>query len=387
MKIALVIEHLDPRRGGAEVYIRDFAAWLLGRRLEVVIVTTDAHEPPPGAEVVLVRPTGWTRGARMADFARRAAETLRELKPEASLATGKALGMRVYQPHGGTVRGSERQNLALIGCPVTRALKTAFNLVSPKHRAARRLEERQFSDPRTRFVAISEMVRRDMQSFYHIADHRISLIYNGVDLERFNPELHRARREDVRKKFPIESETTLFLFVAHNFKLKGLGELLRAAARLAAGPTGRFHLAVVGRGRVGPYARQARRLGIGHLVTFVPECSNIAAMYAAADAFVHPTWYDPCSLVVLEALASGLPTITTRFNGASEMMADCGAGIVLDSPRPVERLAEAMGRLLNVEIRRGMALAARRVAENYPQERNFQAMLDYLTRAAEEGRT
>ncbi len=387
MKMALVIEHLDPRRGGAEVYIRDFAAWLLGRGHEVAIVTTDAHDPPPGAGVVLIRPTGLTGGARSADFACRAAVALGEIKPDTSLATGKALGMRVYQPHGGTVRGSQRQNLALIGCPVMRTVKAAFNQVSPKHRAARRLEERQFADPRTRFVAISEMVRRDMQSFYHIADHRIALIYNGVDLDRFNPERLRPLREAARKQFSIESGTTLFLFVAHNFKLKGLGELLRAAARLAAGPAGRFHLAVVGRGRIGAYRGLARRLKIGHLVTFVPDCDDIAAMYAAADAFVHPTWYDPCSLVVLEALASGLPTITTRFNGASEMMADCGAGIVLESPRPVERLAEAMGRLLNVETRRGMAVAARRVAENYPQERNFQAMLDCLTRAAEEGCT
>jgi UDP-glucose:(heptosyl)LPS alpha-1,3-glucosyltransferase len=144
---------------------------------------------------------------------------------------------------------------------------------------------------------------------------------------------------------------------------------------------------VVGHGRAGPYRRLARRLRISHLVTFIPECGDIASMYAAADAFVHPTWYDPCSLVVLEALASGLPTITTRFNGASEMMADGGAGVVLESPRPVERLTEAMSRLLNVETRRGMALAARRVAENYPQERNFEQMLDYLTRAAEEARS
>jgi UDP-glucose:(heptosyl)LPS alpha-1,3-glucosyltransferase len=387
MKIALVIEHLDPRRGGAEVYVRDFAAWLLGRGHEVAILTADAHDPPPGAGLVLLRPAGLTRGARGDDFARRAAATLREIKPDTSLATGKALGMRVYQPHGGTVRGSQRQNLALVGCPVARALKAGFNLVSPKHRAARRLEERQFGDPRTRFVAISEMVRRDMQNFYHIAEHRIALIYNGVDLDRFHPERLRPRREAARKQFPVESGTTLFLFVAHNFKLKGLDELFGAAARLAAGPAGRFHLAVVGRGRVGAYRRLARRKGLGHLVTFVPDCGDIASMYAAADAFVHPTWYDPCSLVVLEALASGLPTITTRFNGASEMMADSGAGIVLESPRPVERLAEVMGRLLNVETRRGMSLAARRVAENYPQERNFQAMLDCLTRAAEEGRT
>ena len=110
---------------------------------------------------------------------------------------------------------------------------------------------------------------------------------------------------------------------------------------------------------------------------------DTAPYYGAADAYVHPTWYDPCSLVVLEALAAGLPVLTTRFNGASELMDGQGAGPVLDAPRPVAALADALARLLDAEARAEMSVAARRVAADHSQERNFREMLDVLTRTAE----
>lgn len=377
MKIALAIEHLDHRRGGAETYVHDFAAWLLEQGHAVQIVTQGAHAPPEGAELHTVA------ACDAEAFAQAVRRELSRLRPDVSMATGKALGMTVYQPHGGTVRGSQRQNAALRRSDVARGLKLLFNRLSPKHRAARRLEARQFADPRTHFVAISRMVLADMQTFYRLPAERITLVYNGVDLDRFRPDRLREHRSEVRRRLGLDEGATLLLAVAHNFKLKGLGELIAALGRLTGRTPADVRLVVVGRGRQGPYRRQARRLGVAERVIFAGGADDIAPFYGAADAFVHPTWYDPCSLVVLEALAAGLPTLTTRFNGAAELMDGRGAGPVLEAPRPVARLAEALETLLDAGRRADLGRAARAVAEEHPAQRNFREMLDVLTRAAE----
>jgi len=377
MHVALVIEHLDRRRGGAEAWVHQFAEFLVGQDHRVTVVTQDAHQEPQGAELHIV-----ASGSALA-FARRAGEALDEIAPDTSLATGKALGMRLWQPHGGTVRGSQRQNAALIRSCDRRALKVLFNRLSPKHRAALRLEAAQFADPGLQFVAISEMVRRDMRTFYGVDDNRLTLIYNGVDLQRFNPERIAPLRAGVRRRYGIDDQAVLLLFVAHNFKLKGLRELLQALPLLSEKTDRPFRLLVVGKNRrQRAYERRARRLGVGHRVTFAGPCDDTAEMYAAADVFVHPTWYDPCSLVMLEALASGLACISTRFNGASELAAATDAAIILDAPRPVAALAGAMAELMDPARREALARAGRAAAEQYPLERNFREMLDLLTRAA-----
>jgi UDP-glucose:(heptosyl)LPS alpha-1,3-glucosyltransferase len=82
------------------------------------------------------------------------------------------------------------------------------------------------------------------------------------------------------------------------------------------------------------------------------------AFYHAADLLVHPTYYDPCSRVVLEALAAGLPVITTRFNGAAERITSGRQGYVLESPDDVAGLAQAIVRLCDDEHRHSCAKAA-----------------------------
>lgn len=385
MRIALVIEHLDFRRGGAETYIHAFATWLLAEGHAVQIVTQSVHAPPEGAEVHTVAGGAGPRG--MMTFVAGARRKLAALAPEVSLATGKALGMTVYQGHGGTVRGSERQNVALRGGAGGRTLKRLLNRLSPKRRAARRLEAAQFADPTTHLVAISRMVQRDMQAFYGVPDERITLIYNGVDLGRFRGDRLKEHRQRIRRRHGIADEVALALMVAHNFKLKGLREQLLALGRLTGSAAPRWHLLVAGgtRRRRRPYARLADIMGIADRVTFVGAVDDVAPYYGAADVFVHPTWYDPCSLVVLEALAAGLPTLTTRYNGASELMDGRDAGVVLEAPRPVARLAEGVVALLDPARRDTMSRAARQVAEEHGQEKNFREMLDVLSRAAVKG--
>jgi UDP-glucose:(heptosyl)LPS alpha-1,3-glucosyltransferase len=228
------------------------------------------------------------------------------------------------------------------------------------------------------------MVRRDMQEFHRVPDERLHLVYNGVDVACYSPAACEPLRTDARQRFGLAEGEVCFLLVAHNFRLKGLRELVEAAARFhARRPADPWRILVVGKGGARPYQRLASRLGCAERLVFAGTLDDILPAYAAADAYVHPTWYDPCSLVVLEALACGLPIITTRFNGASELVEDGREGLILDSPAEVERLADALERLMDPTCRAAMGAAARRAAEQVPLERNFREMMVVFQRAAD----
>jgi UDP-glucose:(heptosyl)LPS alpha-1,3-glucosyltransferase len=165
-----------------------------------------------------------------------------------------------------------------------------------------------------------------------------------------------------------------------NYRLKGLEPLLRAVALLPADSP--FHLVVAGSPDTTAFERLARRLKIAERVRFIGYCPDMRNSYFAADFFVHPTFYDPCSLVVLEALACGLPVITTRYNGAAEVMHPPREGFVIDDPHDLDQLAGAMKQLLDPARRAACAQAARRTAAQWTFEHHYRQMLAVFAEAA-----
>jgi len=382
VKIGFQIERLDPARGGAETYVHRFARTLLGAGHEVHLFAEEFASAPEGAVAHIVMRRGLTRSEKDWRFARACGRAARRANLDVTVAVGRTFGGNVLQPHGGTLLGSRRQNHALIRDPVARAMKRIFDRFSPRLRTQRWIEARQYAAfPPPEVVAISRMIRRDMQQFHHVPDERLHLVYNGVDLERFSPATCEARRAEARKAWRLADDETCFLIVAHNFRLKGVRELIEAAALLDR--TGSWRVVVVGRARPSPYLAAAERLGCVDRLLFPGAMADVTAAYAASDVYVQPTWYDPCSLVVLEALACGRPVITTRLNGASELMEDGREGLLLDSPAEVDRLADAMQRLLARGRRTAMGLAARWTAEQHSLERNFREMMTVFERALE----
>ena len=125
---------------------------------------------------------------------------------------------------------------------------------------------------------------------------------------------------------------------------------------------------------------QARHPHVNYLGLLDRE--ELAKVYAAADVFVHPTWYDPCSLVTLEASASGLPVVTTRFNGASEMMRDGAEGFILNDPADITQLAGRMRELLDPALRERQGAAGRALAVEHTFERQTKQFLDLYAEIA-----
>lgn len=114
---------------------------------------------------------------------------------------------------------------------------------------------------------------------------------------------------------------------------------------------------VAGSGPAGAYLQRARRMGIAERIVFLGSARDLRTAIAGCDTAILPTYYDPASRFVLEALAAGRPVITTRFNGAAERIEHQRHGIVLRDPEDIETMATALVRLSHPDLVRRMSSA------------------------------
>ena len=209
-----------------------------------------------------------------------------------------------------------------------------------------------------RLVAVSERVREELVCFYGVPLSRITLIPNGVNVERFRPEA--GDRTGVRQEFGIPAAARLLLFAGHEFERKGLSLIIDALALLPAD----VHLLVAGAGDAAAYQAQADRLGIGGRVAFAGSRPDLPRIYPAGDVFVFPTYYKSFALVCMEAMSSGLPLFATRVGGIEDYLEDGGNGYFIE--REPSDIAAKLRPVLDDPARlRSLGAAARRTAERY----------------------
>jgi UDP-glucose:(heptosyl)LPS alpha-1,3-glucosyltransferase len=252
-----------------------------------------------------------------------------------------------------------------------RLFQRAAHRYLPRYREFLALERRQFDPSRpTRFIALSRFVADHMRRFFNVPADRIDVIPNGVDTDHFLP----GDQPALRASWGWD-DRTIFLLAAHNFALKGLRQAIEALGQLRrAGQA--VGLIVLGQDRALPYIKQARRLGCASDVRFLGNRTDPVPYFQACDVYLQPTYYDPCSLVLLEALACGLPVVTTRQNGASELITAGVHGHIIDHPDDRHALARAMSDLVDPSVRRLAGHAARSLALRHTQERNSRSFID-----------
>ncbi|MGA2063451.1 MAG: glycosyltransferase family 4 protein [Thermoguttaceae bacterium] len=370
MRIGLVLDRFEPSRGGRERWTYAFAQRLAARGHEVHVVARRLGEAALRLPAALHRVTCERSGLAFAEAARQALEPL-ALDVVHDMGTGWFCD--VFQPHGGTWASVNDRKLLFVP-PWLRWLKRGANRLLPRQRRFRKLMALQYAERGQAIVALSRLGAADFTRFHGVAPERIRVIYNGVDGERFSPARCAPHRDEARRRLGTGPETVLALLVAHNFRLKGVATLLGAMARLAAQRLP-VQLVVVGGGKLDPWRQQARRLGLDERVTFVGQVDDPVPYYAAADLYVHPTFYDPCSLVVLEAAACGLPVLTSRYNGAAELFREGHEIALISDPADCGELAGAMRELLDAATRGRMGAAARQTALAHSFERNVDEIL------------
>jgi UDP-glucose:(heptosyl)LPS alpha-1,3-glucosyltransferase len=208
-----------------------------------------------------------------------------------------------------------------------------------------------------------------MKRYFGVPDEALTVITNGVDIRRFTPEMRQERRREERGQLGLDAHELAVLFAGTGFERKGLRYAVEAAGLVAKDAPVR--LLVAGRGPAGPYARLARRMGVEDRVNFLGETGDIEALYAAADVFVLPTLYDPFPNACLEAMACGVPVVTTRITGVAEIIDPGVDSFVVESGDAVLDLAAALRALLDPSRREAVGIAARRKAEQHSFEANL----------------
>lgn len=216
------------------------------------------------------------------------------------------------------------------------------------------------NSPKARIV-VSQSMKREFIRYYGDAAESIIVIPNGVDQKMFNPANRLLYRDRIRQKHGISRSDLVLMFAGGDWERKGVAYIIEALSLLLRLDV---KLLIVGSGDEKFYGQLAELKQVRERIIFVSSSTNIWEYYAASDVFVFPTRYEPFGLVIVEAMASGLPVITSRVAGAADLIIDGVNGILLREPSDVNDLTAKIELLIsNAELRKTMGKCARETAE------------------------
>jgi UDP-glucose:(heptosyl)LPS alpha-1,3-glucosyltransferase len=239
--------------------------------------------------------------------------------------------------------------------PVWKSRLRVFNL---KHAALLALERQVFKSVRL-VIANSRMVADEIVHWHDFPQSKIRIVPNGIGVA-----IPRISRQEARRRLEVPNEVFCILFVGTGWERKGLRFAIEAVESMG----GDALLLVAGRGNPSRYRSACAR--------FLGAVKDLPALYSAADIFVLPTIYDPFSNACLEAVAAGLPVITTTANGFSEILTPGVHGDVVE-PGDVKALAAALEAWKRRDAAK-LSAECQLLAKDYSIERNVQATLDVL---------
>lgn len=368
MKIALVRQRYNPY-GGAERFVERAMTALAKQDVELTLLTrawSGETGAGGGRRVIRCDPFYLGRVWRDWGFARAVCAALKTDAFDLVQSHERIACCDVYRAGDGVHR-QWLANRARAAGPFER-IALALN---PYHLYTKAAEKRLFESPRLRAVICnSNMVKEELRRHFGLAEDKLHVIYNGVDLAAFNPALREEWRARKRAEIGISDAAMVFLFVGSGFARKGVPQLLRAMAGVRGA-----HLIAVGEDReLAPMQSAAADMKLSSRVHFAGAQQDVKPWYGMADCFVLPTLYDPFPNAALEAMACGLPLITSSQCGAAEFIESGVEGYICRDALDVVELA----RCLNLAAAPGQAVrmgaAARRKVEPYGLERMAQEL-------------
>ncbi len=389
MRIALVYRNVN-FSGSLERCVAFLASELAGKGAEVHCYCNPSSsiDSIPGVRFHAVQPLVSSRGrigyaVECASFAAAATRAVRTAKNSFDIVdvVGPAGWHHDVVTVHGVAHAHQRrwpaeggQDRSLAG---VRAL--AAPMTTPSFAVGRSIERLQFRAGHfSRVIAVTERVAEDVMRVHGVPSDRIDIIPPPIDVARFAT----RNGSNVRSELGIAPSARLLLFVGHDFGRKGLDDALSSLAGLDE----TTHLVVVGGSDPSRHRRQAEQFGVAARVHFVGRTDHPERYFHDADLLVLPTKNDPWANVLVEAMAAGLPIVTSAVAGASRVVRSQGAGVVIDDPSPTVLRAEVRALLADPERMTRHASAGRSAADEYSVERNAQATLATYERVLREKR-
>jgi len=358
------------RSGGAEAYLKRLADGVVKAGHEVQLLATNEwpEEQWPFGSIKRLGAT------TVIGFADELEQVRPQLQCDVLFSLERVWSCDVYRAGDGVHRAwlARRRKFEI-------PLKQFVRGTSRKHRDLLQLEESLFEKRKAgRVITGSQMVVNEITDFYHYSPDNIDVVRNGIPLDkfRFDPGL----RERSRAELKLKQDQIALLFAGSGWERKGLLFAIEAMA-LCKNP--KMRLLVAGRGEAGRYKMTRLRFWRENPVQFLGEVLDLMPVYAAADIFILPTIYDPFSNACLEALASGLPVITTRSNGFSEILQDRVHGSIVENSSNLLGLRDAIRYWLDPSRRDAARLANIERASKFDISKNVLQTLEVLTRVAQ----
>lgn len=330
MKLAIVRQKYTPF-GGAERFVERALAALRANNVDVSIVAREWQgDAAGGMPCVRVDPFYLGRTWRDAGFARGVQQLIAQRRFDLVQSHERIPGCDIYRAGDG------------VHATWLELRANATDRLAPWHCYTLAAEAEMFRHPGLRTVICNSlMVRDDIARRFGVADEKLQVIYSGVDLDAFHPRLREAQGLALREKSGIDPVTPVILFVGSGYQRKGLRTLLNALPRMQRADV---RLWVVGRDKEEALMRKlAQTLGVDDRVLFLGAQTDVKPFYGAADVFALPTLYDPFPNAALEALACGLPLVTTATCGAAELLTPANGVVIAAGDAAV--LAESLDML------------------------------------------
>lgn len=306
--------------GGAEAYLQRLAGCLASEGWDSALLTTadwPSEAWPYGPRVVLPGKTPLAFAQAVRDWQRK--EKSRPLL----FSLERVPGCAIFRAGDG-VHAAWLQRRRCFEAP----WRTWFRMMNRKHAQLLRLEKAVFDPLQTQaIIANSQMVAEEIARFFAFPAHRVHVVPNGVDATDSLPAA--VERQKARVALGVSPEAFVALFVGSGWERKGLRFAVEACGRLPG-----CELLVAGRGNQAAYR--------GAHVHHCGPVKDLRPLHAAADILVHPTWYDPFSNACLEAWAAGLPVLTTRDNGMSELLVERQTGSIISRADACEEWVAAL---------------------------------------------
>lgn len=345
--------------GGAEAYLKRLAAGVTAAGHEARLISTDewpAEQWGPGPKSIVAGNSPST----FADAVKRL-----EVDCDILMSLERIWRCDIYRAGDGVHRAWLERRARLGG--KLQKLTATFNR---KHQEILRLEKALFAQrDAARVIANSRMVKEEIMRFYDYPSDQIDLVRNGLPLEQFRAAAD--LRASSRIAMNLAPDDLAVLFVGSGWERKGLRYAIEAveASRVPS-----IRLLVAGRGNQSRYRSPT--------INFLGVVQELPTLYAAADIFLLPTIYDPFSNACLEALASGLPVITTRANGFSEIMQDGTHGSVIDDSANIDALVAALEFWAQRERRDAARPRLLELAAGFDISKNVAETLEIVLRVA-----
>lgn len=378
MRIALNHRKFQPR-GGIERYLWTMAQKLLERGHEVSAVCSSFTQSVPESitcyRIPVIR---LGQSIKALSFAFRSKKFLKEHRFDIIQTFGRTIYGDVYRDGNGSLRVF-RQYLEKYETGI-------LSRLSIKLRTYAYLEALRYIDsPFRRIVCVSEMVRQQVLSTYDLPEEKVSVIYPGVDTERFRLEGRSERRLETRSRYSIPESTVVGITVATGFVRKGIEPLLRALARTE----GDWRFFILGHDKkLRHYQSLSKELRIHDKLIFTGWQSEVQNFLSASDFFVLNSRFDPSGNSALEAMAMGLPTAVSTKAGFHELIENGRNGFLIDDPDDVSSLASLLKNLIEDDsLRKSAGEQGLKTAEKYTIERNIDDWLSLYHQVLEEKST